>query len=55
MSLNSSLKLGRSRPRVSPLWLGAMTFGENVGPAFGSSVEDFEAILAHDLERGKET
>jgi aryl-alcohol dehydrogenase-like predicted oxidoreductase len=55
MSLNSYLTLGRSGLRVSPLCLGAMTFGEDFGaggPGFGSSVEDSEAILAHYLERG---
>jgi aryl-alcohol dehydrogenase-like predicted oxidoreductase len=31
MSLNSYVTLGRSGLRVSPLCLGAMTFGEDLG------------------------
>ena len=52
MPLNSYITLGRSGLRVSPFCLGAMTFGEDMGGAFGASVEDSEAILAHYLEQG---
>ncbi|WP_165225880.1 aldo/keto reductase [Aquisphaera insulae] len=51
MSLNSYITLGRSGLRVSPVCLGAMTFGEDLGPV-GASVEDSQAILAHYLDRG---
>src|SRR5216684_348479 len=50
MSLNQYVTLGRSGLRVSPLCLGAMTFGEDLG--WGSSVKDSEAILDRYLERG---
>ena len=50
MSLNSYVTLGRSGLRVSPLWLGAMTFGEGWGA--GSSPEESEAILARYRELG---
>src|SRR6266849_8423067 len=43
MSLNHYVTLGRSGLRVSPLCLGAMTFGEDLG--WGSSVKDSEAIV----------
>lgn len=52
MPLNSYVTLGRSGLRVSPLCLGTMTFGDDLGGGFGASVEDSEAILAHFLERG---
>lgn len=52
MSLNSYVTLGRSGLRVSPLCLGAMTFGQDMGPGFGASVEDSAAILARYLEQG---
>jgi aryl-alcohol dehydrogenase-like predicted oxidoreductase len=52
MTLNSYVTLGRSGLRVSPFCLGAMTFGEDLGPEVGSSVEDSETILAHYLEQG---
>ena len=52
MPLNSYVTLGRSGLRVSPFCLGAMTFGEDLAPGFGSSVQDSEAILAHYLEQG---
>ena len=51
MALNSYVTLGRSGLRVSPFCLGAMTFGEDFGPA-GASVKDSETILGHYLERG---
>ena len=50
MALNSYRTLGASGLRVSPLCLGAMTFGEDW--SWGSSVEESEAILSRYLERG---
>jgi aryl-alcohol dehydrogenase-like predicted oxidoreductase len=50
MALNDYVTLGRSGLRVSPLCLGAMTFGEDWG--WGSSVSESESILARFLERG---
>jgi aryl-alcohol dehydrogenase-like predicted oxidoreductase len=50
MSLDSYVTLGRSGLRVSPLCLGAMTFGEDAG--WGASVADSEAIIARYIERG---
>jgi aryl-alcohol dehydrogenase-like predicted oxidoreductase len=50
MPLNHYVTLGRSGLRVSPICLGAMTFGEDWG--WGSSVKDSEAILDRFLERG---
>ncbi|HKQ68893.1 MAG TPA: aldo/keto reductase [Polyangiaceae bacterium] len=50
MSLNHYITLGRSGLRVSPLCLGAMTFGEDWG--WGSSVADSEAIMDRFIERG---
>ena len=52
MSLNSYVTLGRSGLRVSPFCLGAMTFGEDYGAAFGASPQVSETILAHYLEQG---
>ncbi|MFE5406965.1 aldo/keto reductase [Streptomyces sp. NPDC056580] len=49
-SLDSYITLGRSGLRVSPLGLGAMTFGEDHG--WGSTVETSEAVLTEYLERG---
>ncbi len=49
-SLDSYVTLGRSGLRVSPLTLGAMTFGEDWG--WGASPETSEAILAEYLDRG---
>ena len=49
-SLNSYRTLGRSGLRVSPIALGAMTFGEDHG--WGASVETSEAILTEYLDRG---
>jgi aryl-alcohol dehydrogenase-like predicted oxidoreductase len=43
MPLNHYVTLGRSGLRVSPLCLGAMTFGEDWG--WGASVKDSEAII----------
>ena len=50
MPLNHYVTLGRSGLRVSPLSLGAMTFGEDWG--WGSSVKDSQLILDQYLERG---
>jgi aryl-alcohol dehydrogenase-like predicted oxidoreductase len=50
MPLDHYVTLGRSGLRVSPLCLGAMTFGEDNGA--GSSVEESEAILDRFIERG---
>ncbi len=50
MPLNHYVTLGHSGLRVSPLCLGAMTFGEELG--WGSSVAESEAILASFLEHG---
>ena len=50
MSLDHYVTLGRSGLRVSPLCLGAMTFGEDWG--WGSSVTDADAILTRYIERG---
>ena len=43
MPLDSYVTLGRSGLRVSPLCLGAMTFGEDLG--WGSSVEESTQIM----------
>ena len=50
MALDHYVTLGRSGLRVSPLCLGAMTFGEEWG--WGSTVKDSEAILDRFLARG---
>src|ERR1700742_1886560 len=50
MPLDHYVTLGRSGLRVSPLCLGAMTFGEDLG--WGSSVKDSEAILDRYIELG---
>ena len=50
MPLDHYLTLGRSGLRVSPLCLGAMTFGEDLG--WGSSVEDSQRIIDHYVELG---
>jgi aryl-alcohol dehydrogenase-like predicted oxidoreductase len=51
MPLDHYLTLGRSGLRVSPLALGAMTFGEDPGAA-GTSVSESEVILETYLDRG---
>ncbi|MFI5910615.1 aldo/keto reductase [Dactylosporangium sp. NPDC051541] len=51
MPLDHFVTLGRSGLRVSPLALGAMTFGEDPGAA-GCSVEESEKILTAYLEQG---
>src|SRR5262245_5927248 len=50
MALSDYVTLGRSGLRVSPLCLGAMTFGEDWN--WGSSVAESEAIMARFFERG---
>jgi aryl-alcohol dehydrogenase-like predicted oxidoreductase len=52
MPLDHYVTLGRSGLRVSPLCLGAMTFGEDLGQSFGSSVKDSEQILDRYLDLG---
>ncbi|MBB4686332.1 aldo/keto reductase [Amycolatopsis jiangsuensis] len=49
MQLNSYRTLGRSGLRVSPLALGAMTFGDG---SWGTTAEDAFPILNHYLEAG---
>jgi len=50
MSLDHYVTLGRSGLRVSPLCLGAMTFGEDLG--WGSSVEESQQIMDRYIELG---
>src|SRR4029453_5267364 len=50
MSLNDYVTLGRSGLRVSPLCLGAMTFGEEWG--WGATVAESEAMLSRFFDRG---
>ncbi len=50
MPLDHYVTLGRSGLRVSPLCLGAMTFGEDLG--WGSSVEDSQRIMDRFIELG---
>jgi aryl-alcohol dehydrogenase-like predicted oxidoreductase len=50
MSLDHYVTLGRSGLRVSPLCLGAMTFGEDLG--WGSSVEESQQILDRYVDLG---
>ena len=50
MPLDHYLTLGRSGLRVSPLCLGAMTFGEDWG--WGSPVAESEEIIEAFLDRG---
>jgi len=50
MPLNHYVTLGNSGLRVSPLCLGAMTFGEDWG--WGASVKDSEAMMDRFLDRG---
>ena len=50
MPLNQYLTLGRSGLRVSPFYLGAMTFGNDLG--WGSDVNESEAVLSRYLEAG---
>ena len=50
MSLDHYVTLGRSGLRVSPLCLGAMTFGEDLG--WGTSVEESRQIMDRYIELG---
>jgi aryl-alcohol dehydrogenase-like predicted oxidoreductase len=50
MALDHYVTLGRSGLRVSPMCLGAMTFGEDLG--WGSSVEESERIIDRFVELG---
>ncbi|NVJ24637.1 MULTISPECIES: aldo/keto reductase [Myxococcus] len=50
MPLDHYVTLGRSGLRVSPLCLGAMTFGEDLG--WGSSVEESQHIIDRYIELG---
>lgn len=50
MPLDHYVTLGRSGLRVSPLCLGAMTFGEDLG--WGSTVEESEQIIDRYTELG---
>jgi aryl-alcohol dehydrogenase-like predicted oxidoreductase len=50
MALDKYITLGRSGLRVSPLCLGAMTFGEEHG--WGSSVEESEQIIDKFIDLG---
>src|SRR6201997_3824796 len=50
MSLNDYVTLGHSGLRVSPLCLGAMTFGKEWG--WGSEPEEAKRILDAFIERG---
>ena len=43
MQLDHYITLGHSGLRVSPMCLGTMTFGEDLG--WGSSVENSQAII----------
>src|ERR1041384_7556504 len=50
MPLNQYITLGRSGLRVSPMCLGAMTFGQEWG--WGSTVEDSQKIIDAYINRG---
>ncbi|MGA8332516.1 MAG: aldo/keto reductase [Mycobacterium sp.] len=50
MPLDHYVTLGRSGLRVSPLCLGAMTFGEDLG--WGSSVDESQQIIDRYIELG---
>ena len=50
MPLDQYVTLGRSGLRVSPLCLGAMTFGEDLG--WGSSVEESQQIIDRFVDLG---
>lgn len=52
MPLNHYVTLGRSGLRVSPFCLGAMTFGEDLGPGTGASVKESEQIIDRYLDLG---
>jgi aryl-alcohol dehydrogenase-like predicted oxidoreductase len=50
MPLDHYRTLGRSGLRVSPLCLGAMTFGEDLG--WGSSVEESQRMIDRFVDLG---
>src|SRR5580704_14308444 len=50
MPLDHYVTLGRSGLRVSPMCLGAMTFGEDLG--WGSSVEESQRIIDRFVDLG---
>ena len=50
MPLDHYVTLGRSGLRVSPLCLGAMTFGEDLG--WGTSVEESQQIIDRFIDLG---
>jgi aryl-alcohol dehydrogenase-like predicted oxidoreductase len=50
MQLDHYVTLGRSGLRVSPLCLGAMTFGEDLG--WGTPVKESQLIIDRFLELG---
>lgn len=50
MSLANYVTLGRSGLKVSPICLGAMTFGEDLG--WGSSVDESTRIIDYYIEHG---
>src|SRR6202051_2998780 len=50
MPLDHYVTLGRSGLRVSPLCLGAMTFGEDLG--WGTSVEESQQIIDRFVDLG---
>src|SRR5215813_9653460 len=50
MSLSNYVTIGHSGLRVSPLCLGTMTFGEELG--WGTTVAETEAMLSRFLDRG---
>lgn len=52
MPLDHYVTLGRSGLRVSPFCLGAMTFGDALGPGFGSSVKESQSIIDRYLALG---
>ncbi len=50
MALNDYVTIGHSGLRVSPMCLGAMTFGQELG--WGSTEEESKAVVDRFLERG---
>ncbi len=52
MPLDQYVTLGRSGLRVSPFCLGAMTFGEDLGPGTGSSEKESQRIVDRYVDLG---
>lgn len=52
MSLGNYVTLGRSGLRVSPFSLGAMMFGDALGPSIGASVQESQRIIDRYLALG---